>query len=62
MANNQVRVVMSRIDRFLLSKEWDEHFLGAFHLAFPRIVLDHRPIRLSLNMVDWGPMPRFENG
>ena len=28
MWTNRDQVAMSRIDRFLLSKEWDEHYVG----------------------------------
>lgn len=53
---------MSRIDRFLLSKEWDEHFCGVIQVALQRIISDHSPIKLSSVTADWGPRPfRFEN-
>lgn len=29
LSNKHERAAMSRIDRFLISKEWDEHFVGA---------------------------------
>lgn len=60
-SNNQERVAMSRIDRFLLSKEWEDHFPRVIQSAMPRGMSDHCPIKLSSNMVDWGLKPRFWN-
>lgn len=60
--NNQVMLAMSRIDRFLMSKEWEEHFVGVIQYALPRWSSDHRPVKLSLEEVNWGPRPfRFKN-
>eukprot|EP00268_Persea_americana_P061285 TRINITY_DN7726_c0_g3_i1.p1 TRINITY_DN7726_c0_g3~~TRINITY_DN7726_c0_g3_i1.p1 ORF type:complete len:328 (-),score=59.63 TRINITY_DN7726_c0_g3_i1:2474-3457(-) len=46
---------MSRIDMFLLSKEWDDHFVGVIQVALPRSISDHCPIKLCSNSIDWGP-------
>lgn len=51
-SNNQERVAMSRIDRFLLSKEWDEHFVGAISTALPKLISDHSPIKLGMSTLD----------
>lgn len=61
--NKQNRLVMSRIDRFLVNKEWEDHLSEAVQIALPRSLSDHRPIKLSSGSeVDWGPRPfRFEN-
>lgn len=60
--NNQAMAAMSRIDRFLFSKEWEVHFSGVSQVALPRVISDHCPIKLCPNVVNWGPKPfRFEN-
>lgn len=51
-SNNQERVAMSRIDRFLLSKEWDEHFVGAISTALSTLISDHSPIKLGMSTLD----------
>lgn len=33
--NNQVGSAMSRIDRFLVSRDWEEHFAGAINRLYP---------------------------
>lgn len=42
-SNNQERAAMSRLYRFLISKEWHEHFKDAIQTALPRYVSDHLP-------------------
>lgn len=60
--NHQERAAMSKIDRFLLSKDWEVYFPGVIQHALPRMVSDHFPLKLSSTTVDWGPKPfRFEN-
>ncbi|RVW53935.1 hypothetical protein CK203_073000 [Vitis vinifera] len=57
--NNQA---MSRLDRFLVSKDWEGHFKGAVQCTLPRPVSDHFPILLDGGGVRRGPVPfRFEN-
>lgn len=61
-SNNEERATMSRIDRFLLTKDWEDHFLGVIQMALPRLESDHCPIKLFLAPMDWGPKPcRFDN-
>lgn len=61
-SNNQERAAVSRIDRFLLSKEWGDHFTRVIQLGLPRGLSDHCPLKLSPSTVDWGPKSfRFEN-
>ncbi|XP_075081030.1 uncharacterized protein LOC142166245 [Nicotiana tabacum] len=52
----------SRIDRFLISSEWNDLFGSVQQLALPRVVSDHRPIALESG--DWTSEPsylKFEN-
>ena len=51
-----------RLDCFLISNEWEDHFLGVFQCALPRIVSNHCPISLEGGGVKKGKTPfRFEN-
>lgn len=45
-SHNRKRIAMSRIDRFLIAKEWDEHFARALQLALPKRISNHCPIEL----------------
>lgn len=39
-----------------------EQFYGLFQVALPRMLSDHRPVKLATIKVDWGPRPfRVEN-
>ena len=52
----------SRLDRFLISEEWENHFSGVSQCTLPRPVSDHFPILLDGGGVRRGPIPfRFEN-
>ncbi|RVW72705.1 hypothetical protein CK203_056739 [Vitis vinifera] len=52
----------SRLDRFLVSEDWENHFSGAIQSSLPRPVSDHFPILLDGGGVRSGPSPfRFEN-
>lgn len=42
-SNNTERAAMSRLDRFLVSREWDEFYAGAIQVGLPRRVSDHCP-------------------
>ncbi|XXG47158.1 hypothetical protein AAC387_Pa02g1843 [Persea americana] len=60
--DNRDRAVVSMIDRFLLSKDWDDHYEGVIQLAFPRVISYHCPINVCPKILDWGPRPfRFDN-
>ena len=53
---------MSRLDLFLVSKDWETHFSGVMQCTLPRLVSDHFPILLDGCGVRRGPIPfRFEN-
>ncbi|RVW91467.1 hypothetical protein CK203_038548 [Vitis vinifera] len=57
--NNQA---MSRLDRFLVSEDWEGHFNGVVQSTLPRPVSDHFPILLDGGGVRRGSVPfRFEN-
>ena len=53
---------MSRLDRFLVSKDWETHFSRVTQGTLPRPVSDHFPILLDGGRVRRGQIPfRFEN-
>ena len=57
--NNQIQ---SRLDRFIVSEDWECYFSGAVQSLLPRIVSDHCPILLDCGGTRKGPSPfRFEN-
>ncbi|RVW36583.1 LINE-1 retrotransposable element ORF2 protein [Vitis vinifera] len=52
----------SRLDRFLISEDWENHLSGAIQCSLPRPMSDHFPILLDGGGVRRGPIPfRFEN-
>lgn len=54
--------VFSRIDRFLISGDWEEHFSRVVQLRLERPVSDHWPVLLDSGWIRSGPVPfRFEN-
>lgn len=53
---------LSKLDRFLLSRELAELWLDMAVVALDRFFLDHCPILLKYKKVDYGPIPfRFFN-
>lgn len=53
---------MSRLNRFLISKGWEEHFPGMVQSCLPRVTSDHCPILLECGGSRDGCTPfRFEN-
>ena len=61
-SNNRDVPTMSRIDRFLFSPAWADHF-GLFNQhCLPRLLSDHFSIRLDCGRIVGGKSPfRFEN-
>lgn len=56
------RVGSSRLDRFLVTPEWEDCFPNPIQEVGSRLVSDHFPIILVSSRVKWGPTPfRFEN-
>uniref|UniRef100_A0A2N9G614 Uncharacterized protein n=1 Tax=Fagus sylvatica TaxID=28930 RepID=A0A2N9G614_FAGSY len=61
-SNNREVPAMSRIDRFLISPAWVDHFGLVNQLRLPRLLSDHFPIRLDCGRLDGGKSPFwFEN-
>jgi endonuclease/exonuclease/phosphatase family metal-dependent hydrolase len=46
-SNNQENQTWSRIDRFLISPEWVEHFLEVTQRNLTRLLSDHFPLLLD---------------
>ncbi|KAI3988839.1 hypothetical protein MKX01_016410, partial [Papaver californicum] len=50
-----------KIDRFLVTANWDDHFPSINIKALGIPLSDHKPISLSCETDDWGPPPwKFE--
>ena len=47
----------SRLDRFLTTFEWLQHWSGNKQYVLDRQISDHCGLVLKSNMVDWGPKP-----
>jgi len=61
-SNNQEILSWSRLDRFLVSLDWEVKFLGTLQKRLPRLCSDHFPILLDCGGVQWGSRPfKFEN-
>ena len=53
---------MSRIDRALVSLDWEEHFGNISQRVLPRVILDHCPLLLEVGVVQQGRSAfKFEN-
>lgn len=60
--SNREVASFSRIDRFLVSPEWETLVPDILQKLLPRVASDHHPILLHMNGIKWGPTPfRFEN-
>ena len=53
---------MSRLDRFLVSADWESQFSNVTQSTLSRPVSDHCPVMLDSDGIKSGPSPfRFEN-
>ena len=53
---------MSRLDRFLVTADWESQFSNVTQSTLPRPVSDHCPVMLNSDGIKSGPSPfRFEN-
>ncbi|KAL4202883.1 hypothetical protein AMTRI_Chr02g265770 [Amborella trichopoda] len=60
-SNHAQRPTCSKLDRFLLSIEWEHAFCGSLAYTLPKPTSDHCPIALDTESVHRGPKPfRFE--
>ena len=61
-SNSGKVVANSRLDRFLLSADWEEKFPSVCQRRLPRLMFDHFPILLEGGNLHEGKKPfRFEN-
>ena len=61
-SNNRELPSMSRLDRFLFSTKWADHFGLVNQQRLPRVLSDHFPILLNCGQIIGGKRPfRFEN-
>ena len=61
-SNNREAVSMARLDRFLIPVEWVQCFPDIKQWGLNLSLLDHCPIALGSERVNWGPIPfKFYN-
>lgn len=49
--------VKSRLDRFLVSRDWLLQWPGSIQITLKRSISNHCPVKLQSSLVDWGPKP-----
>ncbi|KAL4203562.1 hypothetical protein AMTRI_Chr01g128610 [Amborella trichopoda] len=60
-SNHSTNPSLSKLDRFLISLDWESTFPETHSIALPKPTLDHCPILLETKLVDSHPKPfRFE--
>ncbi|XP_026417159.1 uncharacterized protein LOC113312636 [Papaver somniferum] len=61
-SNSQLQIIRSRIDRFLITADWESHFPSDTQMALARPWSNHCPIAFLCDGVLTGPSPfRFES-
>lgn len=55
--NKQDNLAMSRLDRFLVSPKWDDHFTQVDQVVSPNPVSDHLPMLLKTKELRNRPSP-----
>jgi hypothetical protein len=61
-SNNQENPSWSRLDRFLVSPNWEVKFPGSIQKRLPRLCSDHFSILLDCGGIQWSSRPfKFEN-
>lgn len=53
--NGQDELVVSRLDKFLVSREWEEFYPLYFQEAMPEVTSDHWPIMMHTTARSFGP-------
>lgn len=60
--NGKTPLILSRLDRFLVSGDWEDMYPHYFQEVRTKITSDHWPVVLQTNAYSYGPKPfRFEN-
>ena len=54
-SNLRAQPILSRLDRFLYTPDWEIIFEQHFSRRLPRETSDHFPISLESNSIKWGP-------
>ena len=60
-SNSREVVASSRLDRFLLSADWEEKFPSICQCRLPRLMSNHFPILLKGGNLHGGKKPRDKN-
>lgn len=61
-SNLRAHAVLSRLDRFLYTPQWEDRFTIHFNRTLAKITSNHYPLILENSQLCWGPSPfRFNN-
>ncbi|TYK10356.1 LINE-1 retrotransposable element ORF2 protein [Cucumis melo var. makuwa] len=56
-SNLKAQPILSRIDRFLYTADWENLFTAHYSKTLSRVTSDHFPIVLESSTISWGPLP-----